>query len=329
MKLFQIYVEQAVVEHPMVQAILSRYPNVPVVIIEAYQEIFNRHKQHFRVQKETPCLILAKKYGKYLHPIPKKFGLGFDEHYYFSTVLNCPFDCQYCFLQGQNKSAHYVVFVNHEDFKSALESLIRSKPQARFGFFSGYDGDSLALNSLSRFCESFLPFFTQFDNAVCEYRTKSTAIHPLIHHVPDKSALVAYSLNPQAVIDSYEPNTPPLDHRLKALRKLLDHGYQIGLRFDPLLLVDEFKKTYETFFEQVFKALDPSTIHSVTLGTFRMPKPVYHQFLKLGACLQQTALLDPVEDTYGYPLETQEKMIAFCREKLLSYIPPEHLFLMH
>ncbi|GIT63906.1 MAG: hypothetical protein Ct9H300mP22_3060 [Gammaproteobacteria bacterium] len=71
-------------------------------------------------------------------------GYGFEEgaSYYFSHMLNCVYDCRYCFLQGMYRSANYVLFINYEDFEAEIESSIKSA-SAPAVFFSGYDCDSL------------------------------------------------------------------------------------------------------------------------------------------------------------------------------------------
>ena len=36
-------------------------------------------------------------------------------------MLNCVYDCSYCFLQGMFNSANYLVFVNYEDYFKEIE----------------------------------------------------------------------------------------------------------------------------------------------------------------------------------------------------------------
>ena len=42
---------------------------------------------------------------------PDNFTIGFKKNYYFSHMLNCIYDCKYCFLQGMYNSANYVLFI--------------------------------------------------------------------------------------------------------------------------------------------------------------------------------------------------------------------------
>ena len=92
-----IYVEAEVEAHPRTRALLQRFPQAQVVSCDHYGEIFNRNNQNFRVQKQQPALILANKIGRRLLPVPAGYGLDGADGYYFSHMLNCLYDCRYCF----------------------------------------------------------------------------------------------------------------------------------------------------------------------------------------------------------------------------------------
>ncbi|SVD49612.1 uncharacterized protein METZ01_LOCUS402466, partial [marine metagenome] len=53
---------------------------------------------------------------------PEGYGIGGKNNYYFSHMLNCIYDCRYCFLQGMYRSAHYVLFVNYDEFFGAMDA---------------------------------------------------------------------------------------------------------------------------------------------------------------------------------------------------------------
>ena len=111
-----IFIEQDVLDHPVSQKVINRLKNADVFEIERYQEMFNRRHQNFRIQKQKPALILAKKYDNFVLPAPSGFGIDAQKNYYFSHMYNCIYYCRYCFLQGMYSSANYVLFVNYEDF---------------------------------------------------------------------------------------------------------------------------------------------------------------------------------------------------------------------
>ena len=89
---------------------------------------------------------------------PKNFTIGFKENYYFSHMLNCIYDCKYCFLQGMFNSANFVIFTNFNDF---INEIIKksSNKNKKLCFFSGYDCDSLALEKVTNFLKVFLKVF--------------------------------------------------------------------------------------------------------------------------------------------------------------------------
>lgn len=42
-------------------------------------------------------------------------------------MMNCIFDCEYCYLKGMYPSGNLVVFVNLEDIFAELEALLAQK----------------------------------------------------------------------------------------------------------------------------------------------------------------------------------------------------------
>ena len=81
-----IFVEREVLDHPVAQEIFKRLKHVDIFEIERYQEMFNRRKQNFRIQKQNPALILAKKHDNFVLPAPSGFGIDAQKNYYFSYV---------------------------------------------------------------------------------------------------------------------------------------------------------------------------------------------------------------------------------------------------
>jgi len=160
-----IYIENQIKKHHRTKQILSRFKKkINIVYCDHYGEIFNIKSQNFRIQKKKPALILAKKEGKKLHNVPNSFSIGGKKNYYFSHMLNCIYDCEYCFLQGKHMSAHYLLFVNYEDFFIEIEKKIKQNRFEKSYFFSGYDCDSLAFEGVTGFVESFLPIFEKNKN---------------------------------------------------------------------------------------------------------------------------------------------------------------------
>ena len=278
-----IYVENDVSDQSRTKSVLARYPKAEIVTLDHYGEIFNSSKQNFRLQKHNPSLILASKNGKRVMPTPAQYETGGGAHYYFSHMLNCVYDCRYCFLQGMLRSANYLLFVNYDDFVQDIKTLVdqHKNDDKPVWFFSGYDCDSLAYEPVTRFAEYFVPQFKGLKNAVLELRTKSTQIRSLLSIEPQDNVVVAYSLSPEKIASEVEKGAPSLQKRIEALVKLQQHGWRVGLRFDPIIWHADYLADYQQAIPQVFEALNVDAIDSVTLGGFRLPKGFYKTMQRL------------------------------------------------
>jgi spore photoproduct lyase len=320
-----IYIEDSISGHPRVSEICGRFPEATLIPCGRYGEVFNRRSQNFRLQKQRPAVILANKHDKFLLDTPEGYGIGRSKNYYFSHMLNCPYDCRYCFLQGMYQSAHYVLFVNYEDFQSEIERIANIENDTCF--FTGYDCDSLAFESVTNFTSDFLPLFEKNSSALFELRTKSVNVKPLLAHAPLPNVVVAYSLTPASIGEQYEDKTPPLRRRIEALKQLQDYGWPVGLRFDPIIFKSGYQEDYRGLYEEVFRAVNIGQLHSVSLGPFRLPKAVHEAVVKL---YPKEKLFAAAAYNHGgmisYQEEIESEMLEFCEAELLKHIPAEKYF---
>lgn len=322
-----IYIEEAILQHPRVADIVARFPQARKIICGRYGEVFNPKAQNFRLQKQQPALILAEKYKNFALPAPVGYGIGATRNYYFSHMLNCLYDCRYCFLQGMYQSANYVLFVNYEDFQQDIRQLCIESPSENLHFFSGYDCDSLALEPVTGFAEQFLPFFATLPNAWLELRTKSTQVRGLLNQEPLPRCIVAFSLSPDQIAEKVEAKAPSVARRLDALCKVQEQGWQIGLRFDPLIYQSGYRQQYRELFEQVFSRIDLNRLHSVSLGVFRLPENFFKKVHKLYP--EEKLFAGPLISQQGmvsYKQELEHEMMHYCAEQLLNYIPADKFF---
>jgi len=323
-----IYIEDSVRDHSRTQSILSRFPKAKQIECERYGEVFNPKAQNFRLQKQNPSLILAQKFHGHMLEAPLGYGIGAKKNYYFSHMLNCLYDCRYCFLQGMYRSAHYVLFVNYEDFHQEIKKITLEQPNEEIHFFSGYDCDSLALEPATGFAANFLDLFATLPhNALLELRTKSTQVRSLLEREPLENCVVAFSFTPDEIARALEHKAPNVQRRLDALQKVQAKGWKIGLRFDPMIYQKDYPSQYENLFKTVFQKIDPALLHSVNLGVFRLPDSFFKKLRNLYP--DEILFASPMESTRGmmaYKQEIEEEMTQFCQEQLLRYIPTEKYF---
>ncbi|MDA7756643.1 hypothetical protein N8920_01965 [Opitutales bacterium] len=322
-----IYFEEQVEEHPRTLRLFQRFPKAIRIPCSHYKEIFNPSGQNFRVQKKKPALILAKNSGKLVHPVPATYGIGGTQNFYFSHMLNCLYDCRYCFLQGMYPSAHYLLFVNYEDFFEEITKAASQKPNEPCWFFSGYDCDSLALESLTGFAKSALSFFEDHPHAFLELRTKSVATQLLEKRLPLANVITAFSFTPQEISDSIENGVPSVSARLSVMKKLAKKGWSLGIRLDPIIDCTDFEKRYESLITEIFQEIPASSIHSVSLGPFRLPEPFFKKMEKL---YPSEALfagnLEKRGRSISYRKAVESQRIETCQNLLLQHVPSNKLF---
>jgi len=322
-----IYIEEDIAEHPRAERICDRFPSADRIFIRRYGEIFNLKGQSFRLQKKRPALILARKFGRMVLPAPNGYGVGGRRNFYFSHMLNCVYDCRYCFLQGMYRSAHYVLFVNYEDFEKAIEAKLEESGGKESYFFSGYDCDSLALEPITGFVQSIYPFFAKHPEAWLELRTKSTQVKWLLETRPLPNCIIAFSLTPEPTSNALEHKVPPLSQRIAAMEALQERGWKIGLRFDPMILTEDYHEQYRQLFAGLFERLRSDRLHSVSLGPFRLPRTYFDAMTRLYP--DEPLFAGPIEARgrlVSYKKQMEEEMMSFCVRELLPYVSEEIFF---
>jgi spore photoproduct lyase len=315
-----IYIEKCIKNQKITLQVLERVKPKNIIYCNNYREVFNPKNQNFKLQKIKPSLILAKKESNLLTLIPESFGIGGEKNFYFSHMLNCIYDCRYCFLQGMFNSANYVVFVNYNDFKKEIHKKIELYKSKTIHFFSGYDCDSLALEPMTNFFSIFMKNLNLPQNVLIELRTKSTQINFLLERKVIQNFLIAFSLNPEYLIKLVEHKTPSLKKRIHSIKCLANKGWKVGLRFDPIIKVENYKSIYKDFFKFVFDGLQEIKIHSATIGSLRMPDTFLKKIKKLY----------PNELSSNYrslDKEKNEEVITFCKDEISKYMDKQKIYL--
>jgi len=320
-----IYVERKAADHPRAKRILSRLKNSRLIEIGHYKDVFCRSRQSFRLQKHSPKLILAVKEGNLLYKgarVCQDFG---NHHFYYtSCVMNCPYDCEYCYLQGMYPSANIVIFVNLEDIFLDVEKLLKSHPVY---LCISYDTDLLALEGITGFVSSWLGFASRHDSLVIELRTKSANFNAIKDIPPLDNVILAWTLSPVEVIHDYEEGTPSLQARLKSIKRAVDRGWKVRLCFDPIIFTRDWKRQYGACVKEVFEELSPDSIHDVSLGVFRISK----EYLKRIHKDRPNSLV------FAYPFEEREgvctyssghtkEMRDFLYSEISRYIPGDKIY---
>ncbi len=320
-----IYVEKFVLNHFRTQEILAKFPSAKVVEISHYKDVFCRSRQSYILQHHSQNLILAAKQGTLLYegaPVCQSFGNQY--FYYTSCIMNCIFDCEYCYLKGMYPSANIVVFVNLEDIFAEVEQMLKHHS---LYLCVSYDTDLLALEEIIGYAKEWCIFTEKHRDLKIEIRTKCANRLFCQSVKPIPGVIYAFTLSPQAVIDSYEHHTPSLSERLACVSELVGAGCQVRLCFDPMIYMPEWKRHYAEMLEQVFDTVDLTKIIDVSVGTFRVSQDYLKKMRKQEP--DSAVVWFPFQNEngfYHYPNELMEKMECFLTDRLAEKISKEKIF---
>lgn len=314
---------------------------ITVIPIRHYKDVFNRSRQNFAIQKQTPSLILANNHGTLLYPgAPVCQSFGNRHFYYASNLMNCIYHCDYCYLQGMYPSGHIVAFLNLENYFEEVSEILKKHPVY---LCISYDTDLLALEPLFHFTERWVRFAKHHPDLTLEIRTKSgnpelfsvlrhawdeeTADTP--HQLPER-LIFAWTVSPEHISLATEHGAAPLSSRLKALKAAKYAGFSVRLCFDPMIYCSGWQEAYRKLvwqiFEQFTPKLLPEELLDASIGVFRISTEYLKAMRKKRP--DSPIVQFPYESEHGVSHygNLSKKMVQYLYQLLLPYLPPERIF---
>jgi spore photoproduct lyase len=179
-------------------------------------------------------------------------------------------DCTYCILQDYIERPVVTLFVNLRSIFKEVDALLSEQPKRFFRFGTGELSDSLVLDDLTTLSKDYVLYFSGRPNTLIELKTKTDNIQNLQDLTP-QNTVIAWSVNPQSLIDSQEFRTSNLEERLKAARLCQDKGYLLGFHFDPIVFFQDWEKQYRKVVDRIFACVEGSRIAWISLGSLRFP----------------------------------------------------------
>jgi spore photoproduct lyase len=145
------------------------------------------------------------------------------------------------------------------------------------------------------------------------------------------------SFTPRQAGAGWEHKVPGIDKRIEALGKLQMAGWKVALRFEPIIFGSEIFEAgtdatdtlaaYRQLFIEVFEKIDPSTVHSVSNGLFRMPLGYYKNIVKLYP--DEALFARQTETRNGLVLlsiDRESEQLEALEELLFGFINPQQYY---
>ena len=278
-----IYIESKAQGFNLTKKCIRNFPKAKIIEISDYKSIFNRPRQDFQTQKQSMKLILAIKKPPYIYKGTDILQDGGYKNFYYNTpMLNCLYNCSYCFLQGMYSSANIVVFVNEIDMQDAVKNEIvkRVHKEQPLMLSISYNTDLMAFENILPITKNWIQFAKLNLDLNLEIRTKSGLYHSIKYIESSDQIVLAWTLSPDKVVRKYELNTPPLSKRISAIKLALKDGWKVRLCFDPILYYNNWENDYLELFNKVKSSLNLDQVLDITVGTFRMSNDYFNRIRK-------------------------------------------------
>ena len=264
----KFFITEDIKEYKKGRDILNILKNYSIVTSEAeFLELLKEKNLGF--EKEKGYFLFTVKKGRFL----KSYHLDdnfqkIKEEYYLSYENNCPFNCVYCYLRDYYTHGACIFYVNIEDMFAELDKHTGKNEMISCGIVN----DSLVFDNITNISHDLIDYFKDREDLTLEFRTKSKNIKGLLDEDIHKNILVSFTFSPEEVIKKYEFMTSTLKDRIEAAKKLQEHGYDIGIRIDPVINIKNRKNAYTDMIKNLMENLDTDKIRDIGLGSLRYTK---------------------------------------------------------
>ena len=274
----KIYIDSQVKDAPFTETILNNLPGVPREHIDdirlAIEKILLTSDPIGEGKKH---LLITKYKGRMLKPCPGTPRVICCHYQILNPVVGCPLDCTYCALQMYFNNPLITIYANMSDLMREMDERLQKKTGWLLRIGTGELTDSLELDHITGMSRLLIPYFADKNDALFELKTKSNRINDLLDLNHGGKTVIAWSVNPQNIIDTEEMGCASLEERIQAALKCQEAGYKLAFHFDPLIYYHDWEEEYRNVVDMIFTHIDPKNIVWISLGTFRYPpslKPI-------------------------------------------------------
>ena len=318
-----IFYEKNIQDYELGKELLKKYKDVPKILIENHnniEEMRNNPNSEFLSMKRN-LIIGTRKTHKF---VENHKTSDFLVPY---TSSGCTAACMYCYLVcNYNKCAYLRLFVNREEM---LDKIIKvaNKSEKDLTFEIGSNSDLVLENTITGNLPWTIENFNCSQKGHLTFPTKFEMVNDILDINHQGKVTVRMSVNPEDIIEQFELGTSRLYGRIKAINKLKDAGYKVGILIAPVIMIDDWKKLYldliktlsdrltetvkkEVFFEVIFMTY--SYVHTkINEAVFPNADILYNKEFMTGRG----------KGKYMYKNEYRKEGETFFKENLKKYFP--------
>lgn len=183
-------------------------------------------------------------------------------------AYGCPYDCAWCYLKGTfrfHPSKTLPVVKPYEKIELHTRKFLEEVKTPEI-LNTGEIADSLMHeNGKLAFSKLIIPIFESQKLHKVLFLTKSSNVKNLLEIEPHNQVIISFTLNAIPVAEKWEKASSVLK-RIEAAKKVFDAGYDVRVRIDPIVPIEDWSKHYLQLLDIIFDNLVPERI---TLGSLR------------------------------------------------------------
>ncbi len=260
------FIEKNVRDSDFVKQLKTKYSKARFSPIDSYEQCSRQKKHTIKdYNNRLNSFYIVKENFDFFKRCPCSPRMVPCGYHLINLGSGCAFECAYCYLQEYINSPGIVIPANIEDF---FEKFSGYKHSVYLG--SGEFTDSLIFDHITEFSPKIVEFFKDYPQSVFEFKTKSDNIDLLKTVEPAGNIVVAWSVNPQKIIDTTEFYTASLKNRLEAAVKCIKAGYKVAFHFDPIIYFPGWENYYYHVIDLIFDHIPEKYFDRISLGTLRM-----------------------------------------------------------
>lgn len=168
----------------------------------------------------------------------------------------CLYNCSYCYMK-RHKPMGLDIATNTNDILTEINSHCAfadvEKPNQTHPEYITYDiscNEDFALHAKYHDWKRIFRFFKDHPMAMGSFATKYVN-EEFLNYDPEGKIRVRFSLMPEKYSKVLEPNTTPIDLRIKAIDRFIQAGYDVHINFSPVIVTNGWMDEYPELFRQV------------------------------------------------------------------------------
>lgn len=211
-----------------------------------------------KVLSETRKTFKIRESGRSTDYIAPSFGFG------------CLLNCSYCYMKRHRPDKSVKIATNVDEILMSIDKHVNKlpwpkQPNQTDSVYYTYDiacNEDFALHAKHHEWERIFEFFKHHPKAKASLATK---IIPLdfMHYNPQGKVRIRFSLMPQRISTTVEPNTPAIIDRIKAIDAFIEAGYDVHVNYSPVIVYREWQEDYKELFNMMKDYVDDAHKESV------------------------------------------------------------------